>query len=182
MHRSIYSLCCHLHDNAQHTDGGIGAGHHRCLSLCAPSRRYSGVGGALPHQLHRRSIHRGHTAACTAGDCACCASGVGQWRTLAGEVAWHEFQYAGNMQPLHIRMDVVPLGGARFNVYGPATQHLGGITYQDVLAFGQGVPHPAAPGFMFWNGTFTRPGVYQVWVANTTPGAISYVLSISATN
>lgn len=103
-----------------------------------------------------------------------------EWQALnRGERIWYEFQYAGDSSPIEVKLEVVPEGGASFEVWTPeeVKRWRNGSEVQPI---GRGSPGANDPGVLIWTGSFPIPGTYYVVVehAGSQPGKSHYLLSV----
>jgi TolB protein len=104
----------------------------------------------------------------------------GEWEPLKpGKSTWYAFQYAGDGSQIQIRMEVEPVGGAKFDVWTPKGVERWRLGL-DTEPVGSGSQDPHAAGALIWSGSFNDAGTYYVVVehASGQPGTSYYLLTI----
>ena len=103
------------------------------------------------------------------------------WQSvLTGDSHWFAFLYAGDSSQIKVRMQVVPEGGAAFEVWTPELIERWGLGYE-VEPIGRGSVDPFSSGDLVWTGNFSTPGTYYVVITHTGDQAAAsyYLLAVS---
>ncbi|MFC2031588.1 TolB family protein [Chloroflexota bacterium] len=98
----------------------------------------------------------------------------------AGVSHWYGFQYAGDSSQIEVRLQVVPEGGAAFEVWTPELIERWGLGYE-VEPIGRGSVDPFSGRDLIWTGSFSTRGTYYVVIthAGDQPASSYYLLTVT---